>query len=739
MQLTPWPALRRLLLSLLVGITTVPSWAQLPANYLPPTDWLLAPSSFVASSDFDSSSQALTLSNGLIARTWSIQQTAITTSYRNLMTGEELLRAIRPEVVFEIDGSAFEIGSSAKQANHAYLSPEFLAILNSDSSKWQLTTIDVDSPKERFPWKRTRHHAPNAHWPPKGSSVHFHYDYIDQKTIPLSVTVHYEMFDGIPALSKWITFRNNGQEAINLDTYKAEILAVTPYEDPVEFREGVSISPPNIHVETDFAFGGFSVKNSQRNSVHWVPDPEWKSQVNWARQTPSLLEVRPSLGPDQTITTNNSFDTFRIFELIYDTTERERKGLALRRLYRTVAPWVTENPLILHVVSTNEDIVKNAIDQAAECGFEMLSLSFGSGLNMEDDSVENHEKFRQLSAYAEEKQIHLGGYSLLSSRRIKPDSDNIVNSETGKPGGQTHGYCPALASDWGQNYFRQLNNFFDNTGFLQFTHDGSYPGDIDAAARLPLQKGANDSQWVQWKIITKFYQKLRAEGAYVRVPDYYFLSGVNECGMGYREVNWSLPRLQQQLHTRQNIYDGTWEKTPSMGWMFVPLTQYHGGGEAATIEPLHQNLSHYETMIASNLGAGVQAVYRGHRLYDTEETKAAVIRWVSWFKSNRNILESDIIHSSSRRANSREPDWFFHANPALETKGFLVVYNPLNHQTELTLPLNLYYTSLSDSVLVSIDDGPSLRYPLNERKQLKLPLKLNANEIRSVSFSEVKE
>jgi hypothetical protein len=41
--------------------------------------------------------------------------------------------------------------------------------------------------------------------------------------------------------------------------------------------------------------------------------------------------------------------------------------------------------------------------------------------------------------------------------------------------------------------------------------------------------------------------------------------------MGYREVNWSLPRDRQIVLGRQNIYDGTWGKTSSMGWMFVPL------------------------------------------------------------------------------------------------------------------------------------------------------------------------
>ena len=137
--------------------------------------------------------------------------------------------------------------------------------------------------------------------------------------------------------------------------------------------------------------------------------------------------------------------------------------------------------------------------------------------------------------------------------------------------------------------------------------------------------------------------------------------------MGYREVNWSLPRDRQILLARQNIYDGTSEKTPSMGWMFVPLVEYHGGGEAATLEPLAEHLDAYEAHLAQNFGCGVQACYRGPRLYDGVETKAAVKKWVDFYKCYRAILESDIIHL--RRADGRDIDGVMHVNPQLPTCG----------------------------------------------------------------------
>ena len=225
-------------------------------------------------------------------------------------------------------------------------------------------------------------------------------------------------------------------------------------------------------------------------------------------------------------------------------------------------------------------------------------------------------------------------------------------------------------------------------------NDGSYPGDVCASTNHPGHDGLLDSQWKQWKIITGFYQWCRARGIYLNVPDWYFLAGSSKTGMGYRESDWSLPREQQEIIERQNIFDGTWEKAPSMGWMFVPLTEYHGGGAAATIEPLKDHLEHYETRLANLFGAGVQACYRGPRLFDTDETKAVVKKWVDFYKAHRAILDSDLIHL--RRADGRDWDGWLHVNPALKERGLAMIYNPLNEPIERRIRLPLYYTGLTD-------------------------------------------
>ena len=110
-------------------------------------------------------------------------------------------------------------------------------------------------------------------------------------------------------------------------------------------------------------------------------------------------------------------------------------------------------------------------------------------------------------------------------------------------------------------------------------------------------------------------------------------------------------------------------------------------------------------MLASNLGLGVQAVYRGHRLYDTPRVRDAVKAWVNWYKHHRDILESDLVHG--RRADGRDVDWMLHVNPRLETKGMLVAYNPLDEPASRTIRVPLGLTGIDGKVRVEMNSGPS--------------------------------
>lgn len=396
----------------------------------------------------------------------------------------------------------------------------------------------------------------------------------------IEVKVHYELYDNFPVFSKWVTVENKGKQPITINAFKSEILAVVETESIV--NTGGYFNYPGLSVTTDYTFGSMNPDAAFYAGIEWKKDKTFTSQVSWGLDTPCLLEVAPKIGPEQTIDPDQNFSTYRCWLLLDDNFDMERKTLGYRRMMRMIAPWVTENPILMHVRNADDASVKKAIDQCAEVGFEKVIMTFGSGFETEDISDKNIEKAKRLADYAHSKHLTLGSYSLLASRSI--DKKNDVELPEGQ--NAFFGHSPCIGSEWGQKYFKNLYYMYEKTGLDNFEHDGSYPGDVCFSTQHPGHKGLKDSQWTQYKTITDFYKWCRGKGIYLNVPDYYFASGSNKVGMGYREVNWSLPREQQEIIERQNIFDGTWAKTPSMGWMFVPLVEYQGGGEAATIEPL---------------------------------------------------------------------------------------------------------------------------------------------------------
>lgn len=678
------------------ALMTLGSFADLPKFELrkPKSDWLISAPKEGAKLYRSDHPQELVLSNGLIARRLRLAPNAATVGLINLMTGEDLLRAIKPEARLTLRKGAdkptvVDIGGLTGQPNLAYLTPEWIDRMTANKDSFKLVGWKQSPTVPRMAWKPKRR-TPNTQWPPKGVALHF--TYASDAWPGLEVGVHYELYDGIPLFSKWVTVENSG-EPVQIEAFTSEVLGLVEGESMVDRNPAWRL--PSVTPVSDYSFGGMATNNSNR-TAHWVPDPNYKTQVNYELLTPCDLEMKPPYGPDVPVSKTEPFRSFTSFILVHDSTERERQSLALRRLYRTVSPWTTQNPLMLHLTSTDPKVVKTATEQAAECGFEMIVISFWSGLDMEDVTDANLAKFRGFREYANKLGVELGGYSLLASRSI--DKENNVDNP--KP---IFGNSPCLESAWGQAYFAKLEKFFKDTGFDLLEHDGSYPGDTCASEKHPGHKGFADSQWRQYERIRTWYEWCRARDIYLNVPDNYFLAGSNKTGMGYRESNWSLPRAQQHIHARQNLFDGTWDKTPSMGWMMTPLVEYQGGGAEATIEPLREHLEDYRLHLLNNLGYGAQSCYRGPRLYDAPETKAMVVEWVNWFKAHREILEADVVHL--RRADGRRLDGVVHVLPGASTPAMAVIYNPTSEPMTEEMEIPLYYAGLSGRVSMKGGDS----------------------------------
>ena len=683
-------------------------------------DWLIDPSRFKAGVWAGEDGKSIVISNGLVARVFRLTPNLATVDIINQMTSESMLRAVSSEGELVINGKRWHLGGLDGQSERGYYKEEWLEQMTAKADSFIVEDFEVEENIPTLKWARRRW-ALNKSLP-TGKVLVFTLRGVGEVK-DLKVKLYYDIYDHIPLIRKRMEIFNNG-EAVNLDSFKLEYLAFAEPESPVEESDANKFLLPNIHIESDYHAGPGFTERETDCVEHWVVDEEYTSQTSYSLRTPCILDVSMEVGPDVEITRDEPFSSYMVYEMPMDSYDRERMGLFKRRMQLTVAPWTSENPIFMHLTSADPAVVRRAIDQCEECGYEMVIISFGAKLNAEDISEENIARFKELVDYANSKGVELGCYSLLASRWIGDDVD-VINPKTGKRGGMTFGSSPCLCSDWGYEYFDKIKTFIERTGMTCLEHDGSYPGDVCASTTHTHHKGLNDSQWRQFHKITKLYNWMCENGIYINVPDYYLLNGSTKVAIGYREVNWSLPRERQLIHTRQINYRCTWERMPSSLWSFVPLVQYHGGGAVATLEPLCEHLYEYKTLMFQNYGAGVQACYRGPRLYDTEQTKQVVIDIISWYKKYREILNSDIIHL--RQPDARDWDGIMHVNPSLKEKALAMFYNPTDKEMVRTINLPLYYTGLEKVARIREQEGKARNYKLNRDYSVTLQVTIPAN------------
>ena len=409
----------------------------------------------------------------------------------------------------------------------------------------------------------------------------------------------------------------------------------------------------------------------------------------------------PGAGNDAGNDRNNPFESFRVITLYGDSTDNERAGLGVRKLTRLLAPQTSEAPLFMHLTDTSPAGVRSAVDQivATGGGFDMIVFSFGSGFNIESTDPAYWREVQTSVAYANARGIEIGGYDLIALSRTGTGFD-AIDPATGNSAGST-----CFASGWNRGLLATVLHFINVTGISMIETDGPYGGTPCGSVDHD-HYGAKDSVQKQWENQVDFYATMRQHGVFVNAPDdYTFVGGANkDCGW-YTEMQFSLPRWQHISISHQEIYDHTYFATPTQTWMFAPLVPYHSGGASAALEPFAQTGDAWEWTLASYLGAGVTACYRGDRLFDNDQTKAMVTKWMGFWNRYRAILVQDVIHV--RRPDMQSIDVLLHvsANATDEIAAIAMLYNPALIPQSATVQLPLYYTGEGDAVTVSREEA----------------------------------
>ncbi len=705
----------------------------------------------------------LEISNGLISRRFVLAPAFGTVDFlmntTDVRGGEQsMFRAIEPEATIVLNGTEYQVGGlRSTDTFRAYCNRSKLKrSLIAAPQQWDKTTFryvshTVGTPVAPFPWTPGNRHGIKSDWPPKGVTLSVVFE--TKADVPLRVIMHYECYDGIPVLSKWmdITSTNAGPEVDTIiSSVTVEQFAAMPRfgsyipegsrapnaDDEGASHAGTTAPVPLLHVKSDQAHGVL---------CEWVNDYLSSNDSHVSPLTPhdqgaaeSKLNCSYTIGPGAHVNKQESFVSFRVLMLATDTTEETRQMLMRQRMMQVLAPHTTENPIFFHATSVDEVGFRNAIDQMAEVGFEMLIFSFGTDFHLETANTTYLQTIKRQVDYANSKGIEVGGYDLICLDRGHGGYGGNVGDQwvtvDATTGALKANAC--FASGWYDKLKGLVANFLRVTGLSMLETDGPYGGDDCASHNHSHHHGEEDSVYRQTQLQNQFYHDMRQLGVYVNQPDNYFLQGGSRSGMGYDENQYSLPRWEDISISRMGMYDDLYSFLPTQGWMFVPLVEYHGGGAAASFD---NHFEEFEWAVAQYLGAGTAACYRGDQLYNQSsptglKTKEMLIKWVSFYKAHRETIIQPVVHL--RRPNMQSWDGWMHVNPFPGEKNEVAVamiFNPTDFDfTKTAVVLPLYYTGLDDVALVSIDGADAVALPLARDYTVKFTLDMPPRSIHTV-------
>ena len=266
----------------------LPVWDETQARQQE-SDWLVYPSTQKAAVHRSKDGRSIILFNGLLRRRFLVDPGLACVDFLNVTTGQQLLRAVRPEARLTIDGRTFDIGGLTGQREHAYLTPDVISSLKKNTQALQLKSFET-ARQEATPVKYSS-------WAPirqTTASTMLTFLFDAPEAFPgLSIRVHYRLYDGIPLLEKWMTVGNDGKTSVVLSRPVHEILALVEEESAVVGTPEQMKKQHGLYVETNYAFNNAMRYDISDQTTHWKTDSLYTSQVNYHYQTPCVLEVYP--------------------------------------------------------------------------------------------------------------------------------------------------------------------------------------------------------------------------------------------------------------------------------------------------------------------------------------------------------------------------------------------------------------------------------------------------------------
>ena len=345
------------------------------------TDWLINPPTdrtVLRATDDDG---GLLLTNGLISRAFLARGGAFcTVDLRQEPSARSYFRALAPEanltlLVDGADGSSFDVGGCAGMPSghfEFFDADALLPNLTANASAFQYANHSTSPPTKLFEWTPGVRGAPtDIAWPPKGLHLAVRFvppDAVDAALRHVVVTVHYEMYDGLPTYRKWVSVENaigrddgrgvpHMSRAVVVDSLHYELLRApnwAPEHMSVARQQANNPTPFDPQLKPDIPH----LATLGRTLADWYIDPEYDQCCDKELHVPysayTLLAVGYGwgqiyggpTGPGARLEPGDSFESLSVRVTLHDSTDIERQGLAIRQMLRTLAPALNEAPLL---------------------------------------------------------------------------------------------------------------------------------------------------------------------------------------------------------------------------------------------------------------------------------------------------------------------------------------------------------------------------------------------------------
>jgi hypothetical protein len=414
----------------------------------------------------------------------------------------------------------------------------------------------------------------------------------------------------------------------------------------------------------------------------------------------TLLEVKYPFGPGLTLNTSlppyfGRFETFRVYESLYDSDDLDRQALTRKRLLRATAPAVATDMGPAISVGGDSASIRSAVDVIHPLGFKMLHTSLDP-FNFDPAYI---SRVAGDVAYAHARGIIVGFYVLLQNPPGMGPSEEAINPDTGRGEG-----IACFATAFHEAFRNRILQFVQATGIDFLDTDGPYEQAPCGSTSHEHHRDLLDSQVAQFHDNVAWYQSLwgapnplslAGVGVMVTCPDpYEQAAGTTLQPIGYTDAWGGVgDRWEWLVSGRVYIHDGTFWKPPTNGGINFDLNR---AGAMASAD----DLQFLDTGLAQFIGVAGRYFQYG-ALFENAASKALWVKWMGILERYRRILAADIVHV--RRPTGREWDAMMHADPTAppgEPRGFALFFNPLNASVAVATDLSVYYCGFAPGATV---------------------------------------